>query len=472
MTGSGRVIGVGVVGCLFATLAAVQVGRLTWFALDPSRTGAAVYPFDEFYVQHSCVSAYYQAAKLGEARVANLYDEKLYAGTLGRFNIDPYLYPPQFLLLPGAILAITADFYRFRILWFAFELVLFLTALLVIARWIGGRLGQTAFIFSGLLIAAVPTTMTLQIGNFQILGFAVAMLAMALIESDFIVFGAGLLAFVAASKLFPGILIVWLALQRRWRAVAWVFAWSVVLLLATLLSFGWAPFRAFFKYEMPQLSFPLHGPINFVMTPLAGKIAALNYGVTSVVPKLRALGWSSLGFGAFQAVRFLYLLLLIGLFVRLRRAFVSSSKDRQDDAASLRLHQAQTWLALLNLASFLSPFAPDVYAVVGTLWLLILVAAETRFTWLNVTALVLVWLALNIVAPLGPGLPEVGPAPRIAFGFLVQAILIIVNVRVLLTANARGASTTAVGGGVRTYVSPEDVTPIHLRRFWVASRPK
>jgi len=115
---------------------------------------------------------------------------------------------------------------------------------------------------TGLLIVAVPTSMTLQIGNFQIIGFAVAMLAMVLIESDFVVFGAGLLAFVTASKLFPGILVLWLALQRRWRAVGWVFAWSVVLVVATVLWFGWAPFSAFFKYEMPQLSFPLHGPIK------------------------------------------------------------------------------------------------------------------------------------------------------------------------------------------------------------------
>jgi len=257
---------------MFAALAAVQVGRLAWFALDPSRTEAAVYPFDQFYVQHSCVSAYFQAAKLGDARVPNLYDETLYAGIFGRFHIDPYLYPPQFLLLPGAMLRITADFYGFRILWFVFELLLLLTAVLFIARWIGGRCGQTAFMLSGLLIAGVPTTMTLQLGNFQIVGFAVAMLAMVLIESDFVVFGPALLAFVAASKLFPGILVVCLALQRRWRAVAWVFAWSVVLLLATVLWFGWAPMRAFFEYEMPQLSFPLHGPINIPMTPLGGKL--------------------------------------------------------------------------------------------------------------------------------------------------------------------------------------------------------
>jgi len=227
-----------VVGFLFAGLATVQVVRLTVFSVDPSRTGAAVYPFDQFYVQHSCLSAYFQAAKLGQARVPNLYDETLYAGSLDRFHIDPYLYPPQFLLLPASLLGITADFYRFRIFWFVFDLVLFLAATLVVARWIGGLHGRTVLMLTGLLIAAVPTAMTLQIGNFQIVGFALAMLAMVLIESDFLVFGTALLAFAAASKLFPGILVVWLAFQRRWRAVVWVFAWNVVLLLATALWFG------------------------------------------------------------------------------------------------------------------------------------------------------------------------------------------------------------------------------------------
>ena len=424
-----------VFGLLFAALAAVQVGRLTEFALDPSRTTVAVYPFDQFYVRHSCLSAYFLAAKLGRARVSNLYDRAHYAGALGSFNIDPYLYPPQFLVLPRALLDITADFHRFRIIWFILEIVGFVGAVLVVARWIGGPQGRKVLIFSGLLLAAVPTAMTLQLGNFQILALAMAMLAMVLIELDFVPLGALLLAFVAASKLFPGILIIWLAFQRRWRAVAWVFGWNLVLLLATVLWFGWSPTRAFFQYEMPLLTFPLYGPIDIVMTPLGGKIAALNYGVTSIVPKLRALGWTSLGFGTFQTVRLLYLLLLIGLFVRLRDAFSARLNMARDGAASFRLHRAQTWLALLNLASFFSPFAPDVYAVVGTLWLLILILPEVRFTWATLTVLVVVWLALNVVAPLGPDAPEVGLVTRTLFGFFVQVILIVVNVRVLLDAN-------------------------------------
>ena len=84
----GRERSLGVVSSVFIALGAVQVVRLTVFAIDPSKTAAAVYPFDEFYVRHSCVSVYFEAGKLAKDRVPNLYDEKLYAGTLGRFNID------------------------------------------------------------------------------------------------------------------------------------------------------------------------------------------------------------------------------------------------------------------------------------------------------------------------------------------------------------------------------------------------
>jgi hypothetical protein len=69
---------------------------------------------------------------------------------------------------------------------------------------------------SGLLLAAVPTGMTLQIGNFQIIGFALAMLAMVLIASDFVASGTALLAFVTASKLFPGILVIRVYQRSDW----------------------------------------------------------------------------------------------------------------------------------------------------------------------------------------------------------------------------------------------------------------
>jgi hypothetical protein len=88
------------------------------------------------------------------------------------------------LVLPRSLLAITAEFDRFRIIWFVLEIVVFAGTLVVIARWIGGASGRKVLILTGLVLAAVPTAMTLQMGNLQIIAFAIAMLAMVLIESE------------------------------------------------------------------------------------------------------------------------------------------------------------------------------------------------------------------------------------------------------------------------------------------------
>jgi hypothetical protein len=52
--------------------------------------------------------------------------------------------------------------------------------------------------------------------------------------------------------------------------------------------------------------------------------------------------------------------------------------QRSSDGSLIRLRHAQLWLGLLSLASFRSPFVPDAYGLVGTLWLLTLLAAERR----------------------------------------------------------------------------------------------
>jgi len=171
--------------CVFAALlAVVQMARQTAFALNPDRTSPAVYPFDQFFANHSCLSAYFQAAKFAQAGVPHLYDQTLYTGRLGRFNIDGYLYPPQFLLLPRLLLGVTSEFYRFRTVWFAFEFLVLLAAVVIVSRWIGG---DSALACSGLFMASVPIGLTLQIGNFQIAAFAISMLAMMFIESDGVV---------------------------------------------------------------------------------------------------------------------------------------------------------------------------------------------------------------------------------------------------------------------------------------------
>ena len=55
---------------------------------------------------------------------------------------------------------------------------------------------------------------------------------------------------------------------------------------------------------------------------------------------------------------------------------VAPARGRANGHERLRLRTAQVWLGLLSLASFRSPFVPDAYALIGTLWLLTLMAAE------------------------------------------------------------------------------------------------
>jgi hypothetical protein len=89
-----------------------------------------------------------------------------------------------------------------------------------------------------------------------------------------------------------------------------------------------------------------------------------------------------------------------------------------------RLGQAIIWLALLNLASFRSPFLPDGYAYVGTLWLVtLLFAAHLRFSWRDALILTIAWVLLT---PIYGGRDEL-PQPftlLVAVTLLTQGLVI------------------------------------------------
>ena len=91
----------------------------------------------------------------------------------------------------------------------------------------------------------LTTLFPLQMGNAQLLYIVTAMLGMVAFARGRHALGGLLLAFTIVGKMFPGILLVYLAVRRDGRAVAWTCAWSVVFLLATLADVGWAPFPYF-----------------------------------------------------------------------------------------------------------------------------------------------------------------------------------------------------------------------------------
>jgi len=376
---------VAVVWVLASLFAIFQLGRLASFMIDPARTYGSALP-GEFTVHHSCFSAYFEAARL-LPDVPNIYDPRVYMipGTtdyrsIGPFELDEFLYPPPFLLLPRLALRASRNFFVLRGAWFAFELTFLIVALAGIARF-AGPIGRRAMLIGPGVLAALPTLITLQFGNFQLAAICAAMLAMVAFESGLVLLGASVLAFVTWAKIFPGILLIHLAMARRWRAIGWTAAFGAFYFALALWCFGRAPFAAFFTYELPRIG----SGEAFQFLTVDAASAAINDSVGGLVLKLRALGVPGATRGAAAFVSWVFTAVVVGAAC-LR-------------APSTRLERSQFWLALLVLASFRSPFAPQEYALFAPIWLCTLVAAGAPLSARAWIPLTLAWLVLNAVFP-------------------------------------------------------------------------
>ena len=84
---------------------------------DSTQPAYSVIPGDPWRVEHSCMSAYFEAARFAQMGAENVYDATLYQPRhIGALKVDSYHYPPPFLLLPRALRLITTDFFQFRAL--------------------------------------------------------------------------------------------------------------------------------------------------------------------------------------------------------------------------------------------------------------------------------------------------------------------------------------------------------------------
>ena len=149
-------------------------------------------------------------------------------------------------------------------------------------------------------------------------------------------------------------------------------------------------------------------------------IAASNQSIYGATRKLAAIGIDRFTPARGQMIQTLYggALFLLALVLGLRG---------HRGAHSDRLTHAIVCLALLNLASFRSPFLPDAYAFVGTFWLgTLIVARSDAFDWRVLTFFVVLWMAM---APIWGGL-DVPPEPYVlivAFSLIVQASVFALN---------------------------------------------
>jgi alpha-1,2-mannosyltransferase len=360
-----------------AILLLVQVLALSAFIVNPNLGTWAGTPWRPWQSVHSCVSSYWVAATQVTA-TPNVYDDALYSQPqadrtarrqprrMGPFNIDVYEYPPTFLPLPRLMAAATTDFWQFRRLWFALNLAGVALCVVAISRRFDADLGTQAVWLTPWVLVSPTIIGTLQAGNVQLLFIGAAAAAMLLFERRRHAAGGAILAYAIVSKLFPGVLLLYLLLRRDWRAVGWTAAWSLAIAAITLADVGMAPFAAFLEHFPKLLSgeaFPAFRNTNAI---------AVNESIPGLVFKVGLLGGPTLGFGASRILGWAYTLVVIGV-----TAWLALRPAR-------RGREPLVWIVILVLATMRSPFLP-LYATFPSLWLATLIAAlgwqQPRVRW-------------------------------------------------------------------------------------------
>lgn len=356
-----------------ALVAVVQVGRLSTWVSD-RESDWFVSTRHPFYAKHECLNAYVFGAELDRRGESNVYDPRLYPGLnpgvqprtemVGMSPEDPFQYPPPFLLLPRLAIEATHDYDAIRSAWFGLNATLCLGALLALATWIGGRAGTVAGLLSPAVLASFPVLYDLQYGQFHFAAIALAVLGLLALERGRAALGGSLLAGAILSKLFPAVLLLPLAVQRRWRDLGWTALAGGAMTAAALLVLGSAPFSAFLGFHLPRLGDGSAFAFGEAWPEVADLIVAGNQGVHGIVHKLGAMGfaWADDSAARIAGDAFAALLAALACVVGLR----ARGASREARAAS--------WLGLVGLASLLSTGAWADYVPLTCVWLLAVLA--------------------------------------------------------------------------------------------------
>lgn len=377
---------------------AVQLARMSVYMVDPAATGWSVMPWNEFGTLHNCFTGYWAAARDIDTN-PNVWGADLNTSPgptpgsrvpkrLGPFAIDQYEYTPTFLIVPRALMWLIPDFDGARTVWYILNLVIVGAAILAVARRLEPAIGPAVIWLAPLILVPLSILVTFQGGNVQLACIAGSLLAMLWLErahgapSAALLYPAGafLLAYMTVSKLYPGMLIVYLLCRGDWRAVRWTGTAAVLLVLVGLVELGLPAHLAFFDH-LPHLlsgeTFPnLRNPNGI----------SANMSVPGLVRKLSIYGlpWSS--FDAMRLVGWIYTVFVLAVVVHLARARRSTALE------------PIVWLVILLLATFRSPVLP-IYGIFPIVWLVtILLAAQ--WDSLVVRWVLLVWfVALALLMP-------------------------------------------------------------------------
>ncbi len=399
---------------VLAVLAVVQGARMSVFMADPEQRWGALAPTG-MPAQHCCLTSYVHGAALAQ-QGANIYDDR-YGSTegpallpgaivIGPLTMDTYEYPPQFLVVPGLLLAITSDFLAIRALWFLLTAGIFLATVVVLARWLGGEAQRRVLLLAPAMWLSPPLLITAYFGNFQMMAMVLSALGMLAIFRGNTRRGAALLAFLIGAKIFPGILGMYLLAARRWAAAAWTAGFAVAYALLALLLFGPGPYVDFFGYHLPRLA--SGETFAFLSDPMP---TMANFGVFGVPFKLRIAGWSGSEADAWALARPLswaYTLLVVVVAVRAgwRRTLPTTTQGQ--------VALVGGWLGLLALGALRSPFAPP-EALVSVVLALALRAAVAR-SRRDVAICAALWVVALIVIPV--------PSPLLAIASLSTLVIL------------------------------------------------
>ncbi len=351
-------------------------------------------------LSHNCFTAYATAAYLASIETVDLYNPihyqmaspdstPIHGAVRVRFSIDHFEYPPPFLLLPYGLLVMFKNFFAMRTAWFLLTILALISALAAVAWWCGAFRFQPRLLLFPLLLCAPTVLTTLQIGNAHVLIVAISLLAMITFEEDRPLVGGTLLGFAAVAKIWPAVLIVYLILQQRWKPVYYCASAIVFFTLGGFLLFGFAPYQNFLAFQLPCLS---SGEAFDFMSRSLREIV-FNMSIFGISHKLYALHLLASPPKLLSPILNWTFTILVGLVVvaaGLRREAVSMENDND------RLIRVQFWLALLTLVQLRSPFLPWIYAVISTLWLLLLLAPTMNGWKLGLIGVAWVALAINL----------------------------------------------------------------------------
>jgi len=346
-------------GAIVAVVLLTRLVVFSGYAEPPAAWSAA--PWSTFMTRHACSTAYWSAA----TRISQTPDVwniggytlgqdpatgRLIPRNIGAFNIDPYEYPPTFLLAPRALAAVTPDYVAFRHVWLILNAVLVIAGMAVVTRHLDAATGTRSLWLLPLALMPLTTMYALQMGNAQLIYVVIAMLGLAAVERRHLALGGLLLAFAIVGKMFPAVILLYLGVRRDWRAVAWTCAWAMVFVLVTIADVGWAPFPFFFDH-LPRLlsgeAFPmLRAPIT----------AANSLSMPGVVLKLPAVGGPPVPFASIKFAGWIYSAIVVWATVRLALRPVAPR------------YAPLAWLTVLGLAALRSPFLPNYGAFPGA-WL-------------------------------------------------------------------------------------------------------